>query len=150
MERSQRRTRKRQLKNMSLSSLLMSLAVLPSAVSAYHPLYSGSRQSPLFIPPQIPLAGTPPPPPPPAGDHEFVCLGLCVFVLLVMFANSRSRPFATSSSEGLTSIPNFIGGLTFNHIHNFELSQKMALKNPNPLFLTSHSSLPPNRLLSNV
>ncbi|KAL3447509.1 Alpha/Beta hydrolase protein [Aspergillus insuetus] len=69
MERSQRRTRKRQLRDMNLSSLLMSLAVLPSAVSAYHPLYSGSRQAPLFIPPQVPLAGTPPTPP--AGDHEF-------------------------------------------------------------------------------
>ncbi|KAL2831621.1 Alpha/Beta hydrolase protein [Aspergillus pseudoustus] len=69
MERSQRRTRKRHLRDMGFSSLLVSLAVLPSVVSAYHPLYSGSRQPSPFIPPQVqvPLAGDPPL----AGSHEF-------------------------------------------------------------------------------
>ncbi|KAL3466380.1 Alpha/Beta hydrolase protein [Aspergillus heterothallicus] len=67
MELSQRRTRKRRFRGMSFSNLLMSLALLPSAVSAYHPLYSDSRQSSPFLPPQVPLAGDPPL----AGIHEF-------------------------------------------------------------------------------
>ncbi|KAL2872369.1 triglyceride lipase ATG15 [Aspergillus lucknowensis] len=67
-----KRTRKRQLKDMSLSSLLMSLAVLPSAVSAYHPLYSESRPPPPFVPPQIPLADSPSADSPSvSGVHEF-------------------------------------------------------------------------------
>ncbi|KAL2834423.1 Alpha/Beta hydrolase protein [Aspergillus cavernicola] len=67
MDRPQRRTRQRRLRDMSLSSLLISLAVLPNAVSAYHPLYSGSRDSLPFLPPQIPIAE----PPALFGAHEF-------------------------------------------------------------------------------
>ncbi|KAL5339556.1 Alpha/Beta hydrolase protein [Aspergillus crustosus] len=58
MERPHRRTKKRSSTNMSLSVLLMSLAVLPS-VSAYQPVYFGAQDASPFLPPQIPIANPP-------------------------------------------------------------------------------------------
>ncbi|KAL4751722.1 putative lipase atg15 [Aspergillus terricola var. indicus] len=68
MEWLQRRTRKRHLMDMSVNTLLMSLAlVLPSYVSAYQPIYFRSQESTPFIPPQAPLAD----PQSLSGTHEF-------------------------------------------------------------------------------
>ncbi|KAL4743832.1 putative lipase atg15 [Aspergillus similis] len=68
MEQPHRRTRKRHLMDMSVNTLLMSLAlVLPSCVSAYQPIYFRSQESTPFIPPQVPLAD----PQSLSGTHEF-------------------------------------------------------------------------------
>ncbi|KAL4964169.1 triglyceride lipase ATG15 [Aspergillus stella-maris] len=66
MDRPQKRLRKRPLADMSVVSLLMSLAV-PSYASAYHPVYFGSQDSSPFLPPQVPIADTPSL----SGSHEF-------------------------------------------------------------------------------
>ncbi|KAL4903616.1 putative lipase atg15 [Aspergillus multicolor] len=62
-----KRTKKRHLMDMGVTTLLMSLA-LPSCVSAYQqPVYFGSQDSSQFIPPQVPL----PDPPTLSATHEF-------------------------------------------------------------------------------
>ncbi|KAL4797092.1 Alpha/Beta hydrolase protein [Aspergillus venezuelensis] len=66
MDRPQKRLRKRSLADMSVVSLLLSLAV-PSYASAYHPVYFGSQDSSPFLPPQVPIADTPSF----SGSHEF-------------------------------------------------------------------------------
>lgn len=69
MDQPHRRTRKWHLMDMSVNTLLMSLAlVLPSCVSAYQPVYFRSQEATPFIPPQVPLADSQSL----SGTHEFV------------------------------------------------------------------------------
>ncbi|PYH47513.1 triglyceride lipase ATG15, partial [Aspergillus saccharolyticus JOP 1030-1] len=67
MNSSRGRARKRSLWNTQISDLFWPIALLPGLVSAYQPVYFGSRQSSPFLPPQIPLADSPSL----SGIHEF-------------------------------------------------------------------------------
>ncbi|GKZ58734.1 putative lipase atg15 [Aspergillus niger] len=53
--------------NTRLSDLLWPVTLLPGLISAYQPVYLGSRQSSPFLPPQIPLGDSPPL----SDTHEF-------------------------------------------------------------------------------
>ncbi|PYH90819.1 putative autophagy related lipase Atg15 [Aspergillus ellipticus CBS 707.79] len=66
MERSRGRAKKRSACDMGLSRLLWPVALLPTIAAAYQPVYFGSSP---FLPPQIPLAGSPSPSL--SGTHEF-------------------------------------------------------------------------------
>lgn len=53
--------------NTRLSDLLWSVTLLPGLISAYQPVYLGSRPASPFLPPQIPLGDSPPL----SDTHEF-------------------------------------------------------------------------------
>ncbi|RAH77080.1 putative autophagy related lipase Atg15 [Aspergillus japonicus CBS 114.51] len=61
------RSRKCSLWDTKISDLFWPVALLPGLVSAYQPVYFGSRQQSPFLPPQIPLANSPSL----SGTHEF-------------------------------------------------------------------------------